>query len=129
CHSPDGICVMADHRHPFIELTLVRFREYLREPEAVFWTLVFPILLAAGLGLAFRGGSAGRLAVAVVTNGEAAGSVARVALEADSSLTVTGMDSITAAAALRQSKVVLAVDPSDERVQMIYDPDRPESAM
>lgn len=36
------------------QLTLVRFREFWREPEAVFWTFVFPILLAAGLGIAFR---------------------------------------------------------------------------
>ena len=36
------------------QLTLVRFREFIREPEAVFWTFIFPILLAAGLGIAFR---------------------------------------------------------------------------
>jgi ABC-2 type transport system permease protein len=35
-------------------LTLVRFREFWREPEALFWVFIFPILLAAGLGLAFR---------------------------------------------------------------------------
>ena len=32
-----------------VQLTLVRFREFVREPEAVFWTFIFPILLAAGL--------------------------------------------------------------------------------
>src|SRR6266852_62973 len=37
-----------------VQLTLVRFREFIREPEAVFWTFIFPILLAAGLGIAFR---------------------------------------------------------------------------
>src|SRR5512139_2631986 len=40
--------------HSLVQLTLVRFREFWREPEAVFWTFIFPILLAAGLGLAFR---------------------------------------------------------------------------
>ena len=40
--------------HPLVQLTLVRFREFWREPEAVFWVFVFPILLAAGLGIAFR---------------------------------------------------------------------------
>ena len=39
---------------PLAQLTLVRFREFRREPEAVFWVFVFPILLAAGLGIAFR---------------------------------------------------------------------------
>ena len=37
-----------------VQLTLVRYREFLREPEAVFWVFVFPILLAVGLGVAFR---------------------------------------------------------------------------
>ena len=37
-----------------VQLTLVRFREFLREPEALFWVFIFPVLLTAGLGLAFR---------------------------------------------------------------------------
>ena len=41
-------------RSPLLELTLARVRELTREPEAVFWVFVFPILLAAILGLAFR---------------------------------------------------------------------------
>lgn len=41
-------------RHPILELTSVRFREFLREKGAVFWAFGFPILLAAALGIAFR---------------------------------------------------------------------------
>jgi ABC-type multidrug transport system permease subunit len=41
-------------RHPLYQLTLVRFREFLREPEAIFWAFVFPLVLAGGLGVAFR---------------------------------------------------------------------------
>jgi len=33
------------------QLTAIRFRLLLREPEAVFWIFVFPILLAVGLGI------------------------------------------------------------------------------
>ena len=40
--------------HPLIQLTLVRYREFFREPEAVFWVFIFPVLLTAGLGIAFR---------------------------------------------------------------------------
>ena len=36
-------------RASLLQLTLARFREFLREPEAIFWTFVFPFLLAAGL--------------------------------------------------------------------------------
>jgi ABC-2 type transport system permease protein len=39
---------------PLAQLTLVRVREFMREPEAVFWAVFFPILLTVGLGLAFR---------------------------------------------------------------------------
>jgi len=40
--------------HPLFQLTLLRIREFVREPEALFWSMVFPITLAAGLGIAFR---------------------------------------------------------------------------
>ena len=36
------------------QLTIVRFKLILREPEAIFWIFIFPILLAVGLGIAFR---------------------------------------------------------------------------
>ena len=36
------------------ELTRVRVLLFLREPEAIFWVFVFPIVLAAVLGFAFR---------------------------------------------------------------------------
>ena len=32
----------------------VRMRELQREPEVIFWVFVFPLLLALGLGIAFR---------------------------------------------------------------------------
>src|SRR6266498_3539263 len=38
----------------FAALCLARLREVYREPEVVFWSFVFPILLSVGLGLAFR---------------------------------------------------------------------------
>lgn len=39
---------------PLLELTKARLREFLREPEAVFWVFVFPLVLAVVLGFAFR---------------------------------------------------------------------------
>jgi ABC-2 type transport system permease protein len=41
-------------RHPLIELTSVRLKEFLREPDAVFWVFAFPMLLTVALGFAFR---------------------------------------------------------------------------
>ncbi len=36
------------------ELTLARMREFLREPEAVFWVFAFPVIMTCALGIAFR---------------------------------------------------------------------------
>src|SRR5262245_4329126 len=63
---------MAERSKPYVvrgaltELTLARIRERVREPEAVFWVFVFPILLTAILGLAFRSRPAEALPVAIV---------------------------------------------------------------
>ena len=43
-----------ERHHPLLELTRARIVEFLREPEAVFWVFVFPVLLALALGIAFR---------------------------------------------------------------------------
>src|ERR1700758_1533127 len=53
--------------HPLVQLTLVRFLEFIREPEALFWVFIFPILLAAGLGIAFRNRPADVLKIAATT--------------------------------------------------------------
>lgn len=37
-----------------VQLVSVRFREFFREPEVIFWVYGFPIALALGLGFAFR---------------------------------------------------------------------------
>lgn len=49
------------------QLTMVRFRLFLREPEAIFWIFIFPILLAIGLGVAFRNRPAEVLDVGATT--------------------------------------------------------------
>src|SRR5687768_9531684 len=40
--------------HPVMQLFLARFREFIRQPEAVFWSYVFPLVIMIALGLAFR---------------------------------------------------------------------------
>src|SRR6185295_9225705 len=52
-------------RHPLIELTSVRTKEFLRETEALFWVFGFPLLLALALGFAFRSKPPDRIPVGV----------------------------------------------------------------
>ena len=40
--------------HPIKELYLCRLRQFYCEPEAVFWTYGFPLLMIVGLGIAFK---------------------------------------------------------------------------
>jgi len=53
-------------RHPLIELTSVRTKEFLRETEALFWVFGFPLLLALALGFAFRSKPPDRIPVGIV---------------------------------------------------------------
>src|ERR1700752_3887065 len=50
----------------FTHLLMARMKELGREPEVVFWVFVFPILLALGLGIAFRNKPADVTSVAIV---------------------------------------------------------------
>ena len=112
--------------HPLVQLTLVRYREFFREPEAVFWVFVFPILLTAGLGIAFRNQTPERSAVAVVRDAPGADGL-RAALAADSALRVETLTETEAAAALRTGRVSLVVVPQETSgVEYRFDRERPE---
>ena len=52
--------------HPLAELTKARLREFVREPEALFWAVVFPIVMSLALAVAFpaRGTQPVRVGVA-----------------------------------------------------------------
>src|SRR5689334_2410526 len=103
--APVGSQTFAGLRaHPLVQLTLVRIREFAREPEAVFWAIFFPILLAAGLGIAFRGGPGERLTVASTD--------ARLAesMRSDPGLDVEVLPRDAALVALRNGRVALVVE-------------------
>src|SRR5574337_1833689 len=51
----------------YAHLLLARMRELKREPEVIFWVFIFPLLLALGLGIAFRNKPADVAPVAVVS--------------------------------------------------------------
>src|SRR3982751_1661086 len=93
------------------QLTLARFREFLREPEAVFWTFAFPVILAFGLGVAFRNKPADVLVVGVVRASAAGDSVA-ARLGASPGFKVKAMSEDSASRALRTGEVALVAAPS-----------------
>lgn len=107
--------------HALVQLTLVRFRETLREPEALFWIFVFPILLAAGLGIAFRNRPADVLKIAS-TSPEIVASIKHEKL-----LDIRQLDATAAEDALRTGRVaLLAVPGPNGSVIYRYDDTNPE---
>lgn len=70
--------------HSFWCLVLARIREFCREPAAIFWVYVFPLILVAALGAAFRNKPVSGLTV-VIEEGERAAALC-AALERDGRL-------------------------------------------
>ena len=110
----------AGFNHPIVQLTLVRAREFLREPEAIFWAVAFPVMLSVGLGLAFRGKPEAVLKIGAAT------SVAD-ALRQEHGLDVTAMDETAGREALRTGRIALMVDrTADGSIAFRYDDTNPE---
>ena len=107
-----------------VQLTLVRVREFIREPEAVLWTVLFPVLLAAGLGIAFRNRPTEVLKVAAVTPAIAN------ALRQEPSLDVQQLLNREAELALRTGQVALIAEGGPNgTVVYRYDDTNPEGRL
>ncbi|MDR2041000.1 MAG: ABC transporter permease [Tannerella sp.] len=52
--------------HPLYQLTWTQFLETIREPEVLFWGMLFPVLISIGLGLAFTQTSESRYQVMTI---------------------------------------------------------------
>ncbi len=103
------------------QLTLVRFREFIREPEAIFWTFVFPILLAVGLGIAFQNRPPESMKIGAATPQLAQ------ALSSGKGLTVRTMTPSEGREALRTGRIVLFAMPSAGGPVYRYDDTNPEA--
>jgi ABC-type multidrug transport system permease subunit len=107
------------------ELVLMRMRTFMREPEALFWTFGFPILITIGLGLAFREeGDTTPIPIGIES-----GSIAesyQPALEQSPRIQLVPMDAATADRAIRTGEVALVLAGTDELI-FRFDPNRPDS--
>jgi ABC-type multidrug transport system permease subunit len=106
-----------------VELTFARLKEFVREPEAIFWVFVFPILLAGVLGLAFRNRPPEALPIAVV---EGSSEARLEALSSDPDLDVRRLPADEARQALRRGRVVLVVS-AGPVPEYTFDPAQPDS--
>lgn len=127
-------------RHPLLELTLVRLKEFWREPEAVFWAFIFPVLMVTALGIAFRSTGPTKVKVAVEQTTQDANSPEMAIFKSllqSSDVEPLLMSKEDAARSLRAGKVPLVVSVPDsakttngqvpQNFDYRFDPTRPES--
>jgi ABC-2 type transport system permease protein len=103
------------------QLTSMRFRLVLREPEAIFWIFIFPILLAVGLGIAFRNRPADVLQVGA-TNTQLT-----QALAADKGLTAETMDEAEGTHELATGRILLLAIQRADGVAYKFDDTNPDA--
>ena len=111
-------------------LLQMRMLELWREPEVIFWVFVFPLLLALGLGIAFRDKPADVTPIVIVDGPRAQGLIDL--LQRSPEHAAIHADVLSAAAAydgFRLGKYSLVVSEDDAGIHFRYDPARPESVL
>ena len=111
---------------PILELTLARLREFVREPEALFWTFFFPIVMSVAMAIAFPAGGAQTVRVGIAPG---PGSDAlRQSLSSAKDVVVKDVPPHDQLRALRNGDVHLIVEPGNPPTYR-FDPMRDESRL
>jgi ABC-2 type transport system permease protein len=110
-------------------LLMARMLELKREPEVVFWVFAFPLLLALGLGIAFRNKPEESIPVAIVNDsGEVQSLLVRGPGHEHFKVRVTNAEE--ARQGFRLGKFDLVIEPAQNGgLEYRYDPARPESVL
>ena len=112
----------------YYRLLEARMKELAREPEVIFWVFVFPLLLAFGLGVAFRNKPEDKIAVAIVNNAQAQRVLQLLQNSPEHKLIHADvLDEATANDKFRLGTYALVVVPKESGVEYRFDPARPES--
>jgi ABC-2 type transport system permease protein len=109
-----------------LELTRVRLLEVVREPEALFWMFVFPVIMAVALGIAFPSRTTDTVIVGVVDGPGAPATVA--ALSAAAGVETRTLRPGEIETAVRRASVQIVIEPGSPPTYR-YDPARAESRL
>jgi len=115
----------------YSHLLMARLKELKREPEVVFWVFVFPLLLALGLGIAFRNKPADVTSVAIVSGAGADNALRLIEISPQkASIRAQIIPADQARQSFRLGKYDLVIQPNGEGAyQYLYDSARPESVL
>lgn len=103
------------------------FREFFRQPEAVFWTYGFPLLMTIVLGFTFRPAAPPLIRVAVVASADAAALCA--VLAKNPRLAVAVLDAATADQSLARGRIQALVRGPSGDLTVRADPMRPDAEL
>lgn len=106
------------------QLVLMRLRILWRQPDVLFWTFIFPIIVTLVLGLAFRNEDLPPVRVAVAEGAGAQALVSR--LEGVPELEVLRLDEATARRRLSRGQVALVLLPGGAEPEAVVDRTQPE---
>jgi ABC-2 type transport system permease protein len=109
---------------PLVQLTLARLREFIREPEALFWAFVFPVVMSVVMAVAFPAGGSTPVLVGIAPGPDA--TAVRGALAGHADITVRDLAPGGEQRALREGEVHLIVVPTTPPTYR-FDPGRAES--
>jgi ABC-2 type transport system permease protein len=115
----------------YTHLLFARLKELGREPEVVFWVFGFPLLLALGLGIAFRNKPADLTSIAIV-NGPGAQRALDLLNRSPRKSTIRAdvLDQAQAEKGFRLGKYDIVVEAdADGNFKYRFDPARPESVL
>jgi len=114
----------------FSYLLQVRMKELQREPEVIFWVFGFPVLLALGLGIAFRNKPVNTTSIAIVSSPGAGEALARIQRSPQkASIRAEILDREAAGQGFRLGKYDLVLESDGPGFRYRYDPSRQESVL
>lgn len=114
---------------PLVQLIDARFREFLREPEVIFWVYGFPVVLAVGLGYAFSSAKPETPVVDVARSPRAEEIAQHLRDERwkNERLKVEVLAERECKDRLKKGKTALYLVPHAASIEFVYDPARAES--
>jgi ABC-2 type transport system permease protein len=108
--------------HAFKQLLLARFREFYREPIAIFWVYGFPLIIAVVLGMAFRSGAVPPPKVDVATDADPSRAAQIVQQLNEKKIEATERTKADCEEDVKRGVVMLYLEPSAKEILYVYDP-------
>jgi ABC-type multidrug transport system permease subunit len=114
------------NRNPFYQLVMANIRSYLRQPEAIFWTYGFPLIMVVGLGLAFNSDAEDHTPFIVAESAMGMAAISKLMDDERFDVDVRPLDEGIGRIRRNQSVLLVAADAAGG-LRYFYDPTNPDA--